>query len=240
MGRYNDDETVRRRSGWLIPLSVFGATFVLSALLLLYYLAPRDNPFSEQVSPTSRSDIIALRVGGKPLRVPANYLIYESARSGGERSEVALFALLPDLTGWSNWAADAFASNAPDSDVVFLTIKAKSNLSEADKLKRVWPDYLVDQSGTAGPHGLRQYAFRRDTGYRSEDLFVGQTDTGPVVLRCVKEAPEVPSPSCLRESVLAPGLTLSVRFKRSHLESWRDIATKADRLIASFRAPQGH
>jgi hypothetical protein len=240
MGRLNDDETVRRRSGWLIPLSVFGVTFALSAAFLFFYLAPRgEGLFNEQAAPTSRSDLVALTVGGLAFRIPANYLIYDSARTGGTRAEAALFALLPDLSGWSNWAADAFASNAEDSDVVYLTIKAKASLSEADKLKRVWPDYLADRRGDDGPYGLHRYTFRRDTGYRNEELFVGQTDAGPVVLRCVKQSPEVPSPSCLRETQLARGVTLSMRFKRAHLDTWRDITAKADKLIASFRKPAG-
>ncbi len=240
MGRLNDDETVRRRSGWLIPLSVFGVTFVLSGVLLLFYLAPRGNTlFHEQAEPSSRSDLVALTVGGVALRIPANYLMYDSARTGGVRNDVALFALLPDLSGWSNWAADAFASNAEDSDVVYLTIKAKPSLSEADKLKRVWPDYLVDRLGSDGPFGLHHYAFRQDTGYRSEELFVGATTSGPVVLRCVKQSPQVPSPSCLRETQLTRGVTLSVRFKRVHLDAWRDITAKIDKLVASFRKPGG-
>ena len=237
MGRYNDDETVRRRSGWLIPLIVFGLTFALSGAFLIYYLAPSRESFShEQVAPTSRNDVVALSLGGKAFRIPANYLIYNSARSGGARDEIAIFALLPDLSGWSNWAANAFTDNAADSDVVYLTLKAKPSLSEADKLKRVWPDYIVDHNGSAGPYGLRQYAFRADSGYHNEDLFVGETEAGPVVLRCVRLTPEVPSPNCLREKPLAPGVLLSLRFKRAHLEAWREIAAKSDKLIASFSA----
>ena len=237
MSRYNDDETVRRRSAWLIPLVVFGLTFVLSGAFLVYYLAPsRESLRQEQVSPTSRTDAVALEVGGMALHVPANYLIFESSRSGGHRDEVALFALLPDLSGWSNWAADSFASNAADSDVVYLTLKAKPSLREADKLKRVWPDYIVDQKGAEGPYGLHQYTSRNDSGYHGEDLFVGQSESGPVVLRCVRLSPEVPSPSCLREKPLAAGVLLSLRFKRAHLDAWRDIAAKTDKLIATFAA----
>jgi len=235
--RLNDDETVRRRSGWLIPLSVFGVTFLLSAAFLLYYLAPRgDSLFSEQTAPTSRGDVVTLRVGGRPFRIPANYLIYESARSGGERSEVALFALLPDLDGWSNWAGDAFASNAVDSRVVYLTIhKDKLGVKEADRLSRVYLDYVTDRRGRAGPYGLTLYEFRQDTGYRGDELYVGQTETGPVVMRCVTLSESVPNPSCLREMLLAPGVGLTLRFKRYYLQDWQDIAAKTDRLIASFR-----
>ena len=241
MGRLNDDETVRRRSGWLIPMSVFGVTFVLSAVFLLYYLAPRgDSLFNEQAMPTSRSDVVTVSVNGRPFHIAANYLMYDSARSGGEHGEIAVFALLPDLSGWSNWAADAFASNAADSDVVFLTLhKDRFGVKESDKMVRVYSDYLADRTGRDGPYGLRQYAFREDTGYRGEDLFVGQTDGGPVVLRCVRLAPEVPSPSCLRETPLGHGVSLTLRFKRAHLEAWRDIAAKTDKLVASFGKTHG-
>jgi hypothetical protein len=204
-------------------------------------LAPRsDDLFNEQAAPTSRSDAIALSVSGRPFRIPANYLMYDSARTGGERPEIAIFALLPDFSGWSNWAADEFAGNTADSRVVYLTIhKNKLGLKEADKLARVYNDYLADRRGTDGPYGLRQYAFRQDTGYRGEDLFIGPSDAGPVVLRCVKLSPAVPSPSCLRETLLAPGVSLATRFKRARLAEWRDIAAKTDKLIASFRKPAG-
>lgn len=237
MGRLNDDETVRRHSGWTIPLSLFAVTAALSAGLLLYYLRPSaPSLFKEQAAPTSRSDLVALSVNGRPFRIPANYLMYDSARTGGEHREIALFALLPDLSGWSNWAADEFAGNTPDSRVVYLTIRQdRLGLKEADKLARVYSDYVADRRGTDGPYGLRQYAFRADSGYRSDDLFVGQTEAGPVLLRCVKVAPEVPSPSCLRETLVAPGVSLAIRFKRAHLSEWRDIAARTDKLIANFR-----
>jgi hypothetical protein len=236
-GRLNDDETVRRRSGWLIPLCIFGVTFVLSAVLLVYYLAPRgDALFNEQATPVSRNDIVTLSVGGKPFHIPANYLIYESARRGGEHPKIVFFALLPDLDGWSNWAADSFESDAPDSRVVYYTLHTdRQGLKETDRLARVLLDYVVDRHGRPGPFGLTQYEFRTDTGYRGDDLLVGQTEAGPVVLRCVKPAPEVPSPNCLREELVAPNLSLSVRFKRSYLENWHDIAVRTDKLIAKFR-----
>ena len=83
---YSDtDDTIRKRSGWLIPLGVFLVTIALSALMLLFYLVPNATNFlEEQVSPTSRTDIVALQVHDLKLWVPANYLQYESSRQGGE------------------------------------------------------------------------------------------------------------------------------------------------------------
>lgn len=242
MGRsLDDDETVRKRSAWLLPLGIFLVTFVLSAMILLLYLAPSaPSLFEEQVTPTSRTDIIRLSVHGHRFNIPANYLQYASARQGGERHELDLFALLPRMSGWSNWNADSFTNNAPDSSVIFLTIRAeKLGLTETDRLKRVYLGYVTDQRGSPGPHGLRQFAFRADSGYVDEDLFVGNTPKGPVVLRCVRLSHEVPSPSCLRDMLIAPGVSLSYRFKRTQLDRWSEIADGVDKLIASFEVRGG-
>jgi hypothetical protein len=234
MGRTaGDDETIQRRSGWLIPLSLFAVTFALSAGILVYYLAPPPDLFDKQLRPTANAEPVRLWVGGQIFSIPAHYLPYAGTRRGGERASITLFALLPDLSGWSNWTGDAFASNAPDADVVFITIhQERVTLSEADKLSRIYRDYLKDPDGTSGPSGLRQYAFRDDSGYHTEDLFVG---SGPVVLRCVRPSPKVPSPNCLREKPVAPGVSLSYRFKRAHLPEWHSITAKIDALIAGFQ-----
>lgn len=235
----DDDETVRKRPAWLIPVGVFVVTAVLSAGILLLYLAP-STPilFEEQVVPTARNDIVRLIVHGRAFYVPANYLEFASQRQDGDHREVSLFALLPDMTGWSNWQAQTFSSNAADSPVVFLVIRNENvALSEADRLKRVYLGYVNDENGTPGPYGLRQFTFRNDSGYRDEELYVGETEKGGVVMRCVRLSHEVPSPSCLRDALIAPGVSLSYRFKRSHLSQWREIAAGVDRLIASFARP---
>jgi hypothetical protein len=237
----DDDETIRRRSAWLIPLAVFLVTFVLSAMILLLYLAPSaPSLFVEQVSPTSRTDLIALRVNGKPFYIPANYLEYERTRQGGDRKEVALFAILPDFAGWSNWEAQSFAGNGPTSPIVEMRLREDNlGLSEADRLKRVYMGYVRDTRGVPAPDGLVQYVFRDDSGYRNEDLFVGETEHGPAVMRCARLGPEVPSPNCMRDMSVARGVSLFYRFKRTRLSHWQDIAEGVAKLTASFaKAPK--
>jgi hypothetical protein len=236
--RRNEDEVIRKRSGWLIPLGVFAVVAALSAVLMMYYLAPGGSElFQEQVAPTSGGDTVAITVRGVVFRVPANYLQYESARRAGARREMALFALLPGLTGWSNWQADAFADNSADSKVVFITIREDRNdLTEGDRLKRVYMNYVKDPRGAPGPFGLRQYGFRFNSGYRDEDLFIGTGTNEQVVMRCVRQSDEVPNPSCLRDTMIAGDVALSYRFKRTHLADWRNIADRVDALQAEFRS----
>lgn len=235
MGRTaDDDEQIQQRSGWLLPLSVLAILLILSGALVIYYLAPPTALFANRTSPTSASDPVYLSIAGQAFAIPANFLPYPAARRGGEQTEAALFALLPDLAGWSPKTADEFASNAADSRVVFLRLHAeRKGLSEPAKLARVYMDYVESREGRPGPYGLQHYAFRQDSGYRDEDLFVG---VGPVVLRCVRPSPDVPSPNCLREKTVSQGLSLSYRFKRSQLAQWRPMAQRIDALIAGFKA----
>jgi hypothetical protein len=233
----NDDEVIHQHSGWLVPLGVIAALAALSALLMLYYLAPGGAMlFQEQISPTSRSEPVSLSVRGVKFDIPANYTKYESTRRGGVRHEIALFALLPYLTGWSNWQSDTFTDASANSRVIFLTLREDNNgLSEAARMERVYRTYIKSQDGKPGPYGLTQYEFRADSGYHDEDLFTGQTATGLIVLRCVRPSADVPNPSCLREVLIDKGVALTYRFQRAHLSEWRTIAERTDALLTSFR-----
>ena len=237
MNRSNEfDDTVKQRSGWLIPIAVFVLTAALSALFLLFYLAPTPTSFIEQhPSPTSRNDPVYLSVSGHALTIPANYLLYSSARQGGPRQEIELFATIPDFRGYSDADSQAFAGNGADSPVIYMLIREdRFNIGEAALLQRVYLNYVADPDGKPVPLDLTQYSFRGDSGYRGEDLFVGQTKQGPVVMRCVRLSQEVPSPSCLRDASLARGVTITYRFKRARLADWRAIAEGVDTLVHSF------
>jgi hypothetical protein len=240
MSRSDDsDDVVRRRSGWLIPLAVLGVIVVLSALFLLYYLAPTAPPlFTEQVSPPSSTDIAELEVGTMKFWIPANYLQYESARRGGHKRKVDLFAMLPDLTGWSNWNAGSFSDNGPNARIVSLSIyEPKVNLGEAERLKRVYLISVTDPKGEDGPYGLRKYTFTEGSGYHDQDLFVGDTPSGVVLLLCERLVANNATPKCSREMPLKGGVGASYHFKRARLSNWREIGDNVAALLATFEKP---
>jgi hypothetical protein len=226
----------KRRSGWLVPLAVFFVTACLSALLLAYYFAPaRPGQAEEEPAPTDATRTIALSVGSHALRVPANYILMASARRGGPMTQVALIVILPDLQGYTLGAAPDLTSNAPDSKVIHIVLKSGTSLlPEQERLERIYMTQVEDSKGKLGPYGLRQYAFRSDSGYHDQDLFVGMTDGGPAVLLCAKIAPEVVSPSCMRDLPFGDNVTLSYRFKRAHLSEWRKIDSGIRARLAEF------
>ena len=232
------DDDVRQRSGWLIPIGIFAVTALLSAMVLLFYLAPTPASFIEEhPAPTAKTDAVPLSVSGIKFTIPANYILYKSARQGGPRKEVALVTTFPEFRGYSDWESQTFAGNAADSPVIYLLIREEPlNLSEADRFQRIYMNFIADPQGKPGPFGLTQYEFRDDSGYRREDLFVGGTPETPVLLRCDRLSQQVRSPWCLREMALKHGVVVNYRFKRARLSDWKDIADGVAQLIQSFRA----
>lgn len=234
-----DGAAIRRRSGWLIPLSVFAVTAVLSGLVLLYYLGPAPRSFIEEhPSATARHDLVSLSVGGVSFRIPANYIRFSSARKGGVLSQVALSAVLPDFRGYSDEEADAFTSNAADSPVIDILLhEEQMKLGERERFARIYLDYVVSTTGKPGPFGLTHYEFRDDSGYRGEDLYLGMLGKHTVVIRCDRLNASDQSPSCIRDTRLTRHASLSYRFKRSQLSRWREIATGVDKLMRGFMQP---
>lgn len=146
-----------------------------------------------------------------------------------------MLALLPDLRGYEDSDASDYTDNAQDSPIVFILLREDLvNLPEAEKFKRIYLNYVADDQGKPGPYGLTQFTFRDDSGYRGEDLFVGQTPKGMVVLRCVRLSASVPSPSCLRDLPQNSNVALSYRFKRAQLAQWREIGDSVSALIHRF------
>ena len=235
--REDYDDTIRQRSGWLIPVGVFAVTAVLSAMVLLFYLAPTPQSFIEEhPAPTSRTDPISITVSGIAFKIPANYILYKSARQGGSRKDVALIAFYPEFRGYSDWDSQIFAQDAADSPLIYLLIREEPyDITEAERLKRIYRNFLTDQTGKPGPFDLTEYSFRDDSGYRNQDLFVGGTAETPIVFRCDRFSQQVRSPYCLRDIRLKRGVTVSYRFKRALLADWRPITTGVDRLLQSFR-----
>lgn len=231
------DPEVTRHSGWLLPLAALGAVATVCALFLLYYLAPAPTALVEEhVLPSARAYPVHLRIGGIALVVPANYLPYASERVGGPREQVVLYAELPDFHGYSGKEPAGLEENGARSPIIHILIrKEEFNVSEAVRLERIYLNEVVDRRGLKGPFGLTQYVFRSDSGYHGEDIFVGRTQTNRMVMRCTRSGPELPPASCLREMQLAPDVSQSYRFARSHLSDWRKIADGVSRLVASFR-----
>jgi hypothetical protein len=225
---------IHQHSGWLIPLGLLGVIVALSGFFLLYYLRPPPAPFRDN-RPTAAATIVDLSVRGLRLHIPARYIESRAARGGGDQDVIPLFAALPDMRGYSNAEEAFFASNALDTPVVHLLIRADTNSLDTDKrLQRMYMPYIVEPKGEPAPFGLTHYVFRTDSGYGRSDLYVGNSG-GPLLL-CERPAQDLPSPNCLAiDRPIAQGVNLSYRFKRAQLSRWQAIADGVNRLVLGFR-----
>ena len=217
-----------------------GVVAALCGAFLLYYLRPfslgtsAPDPFRDN-RPTAAATPVDISVRGLKLRIPSRFIASRFARSGGDKDVVALFAALPDMRGFSDMEAGLFASNASDSPIIHLLIRADANsLDTRARLDRIYMPYIVDPKGETAFSGLTRYVFRADSGYGRDDLYVGKD--GAPLLVCERPAQDLPSPNCLAiDRPIADGVGLSYRFKRSQLSRWQTIADGVNRLVADFR-----
>ena len=227
---------IKEHSGWWAPLAVIVVVALLSLFVLLYYFAPNPVSFiEERPSLSARMETVQATVGGLALRIPANYLVFASARKGGTRREIDVAAKLPDFHGYTETERNIFSTNGPTSPIVRIKIRGEPyDVPEAARLTRVYLGEVVDPRGTPAANGLTRYEFRDDSGYRGEDLFVGHDGNAIGAMLCERPGADVPSPNCMRDYPLGSGAALSYRFKRTHLAQWRAIARGVNRLVVSF------
>ena len=234
MGSIGQKEEIHRHSGWLIPAAFFSAILLLSGMFLGWYLRPGPKA---PAAPTGQLTLVQVTVRGTQFTIPANYIESSAARAGGEMDSLALAVLFPSWQGYSEGQARLFTGNAPDSPVIHLSLRGDPNdLDERARLERIYMPYITDQKGVAGPFGLTQYAFAKDSGYERDDLFAGENAKGLVLLLCERSSAELPSPNCLAiDRPLAKNLSFSYRFKRAYLAHWLEMSAGVDVLIAKFR-----
>lgn len=223
---------IHQHSGWLIPLGLLGVVVALGGFFLLYYLRPPPAPFRNSRPIAAAAPLDAV-IRGLRLHIPGRYV--ESRDAGGGSERISLIAALPDMRGYSEAEDGLFAGNAADSPLVHLLIRADTtNLEAPARLARLYGPYLARPDGEPAPFGLTRYTFRADSAYGRSELFAGK-GASPLFL-CERPAQDLPSPNCLAvERPLAPGVSLTYRFKRAHLAGWRAIDDGVGRLISGFR-----
>jgi hypothetical protein len=235
------DNPVRRRAGragWLVPLGVFVVVAGMTGAVLGYFrLGPTTNLFRERPAPTDSTSPVAVTVGEARFHIPANYLLYASARRGGIVRSLDMIALLPDLQGYSLETAQEFAAGDAASRVLNFTLREEMR-PPADQIRfeETWLPLLTTESGESGPFNLMRYEFRADAGraYRDKELLVGNTSGGLALLLCTTEETEVTAPSCEGDAQVGDDLALIYRFKRTQLDRWRDIDAGLRALTGAF------
>lgn len=230
----------KQDSSWTLAFTVIGVTLLLSFGFVYYYFGPTLSELTgDAPDPTASEELISLSIGGESFLIRANYTRFPRARRGGNRNEVALYALLPKLEPYTLETQSVFSGNEADSPVIFFEVSDyQTALSEKQRFERIYLENTVDKKGRQGPYGFTIFQFSENSGYKDEDLFVYGKDTdSPVIIRCYKKSETIPSPHCRRDFRTSETLLLSYRYKRPWLAQWRAIDQALQNFVHSLRVP---
>jgi len=231
------EEGVRERPAWIFPALVILAVAGLSTLFLYYYFGPTPAELlGREPRGSAKTEKVSAMIGGAHFSVPENYTRYRAQRSGGAITALDMHALLPGFEPFSPDEARKFSDNAPDSPVIFFTLRdAGATLDAERRLRDVYSRHFMNPRAEPGPSGLDLFRFRDDSGYKDQDLLVGGDAQGRLaLLLCERETATNESPNCSRTVLLTPKLALSYRYKRSWIEDWQQIDRTLLNLIRAF------
>lgn len=237
-------EEIKEESSWRYPLGIFLATLILCAIFLYYYVGPSVDDFSGNApSPAISEEPVSFTVGGVGFTAPTNYTVYPRDRRGGERDEVALYALWPTLSGYTPARREDFIENASDTRRIDILISKRTSVfTESERIETLYLPQTNDRRGVRTPYQLVKYTFRDQranvptNGYADMELYLGDTAEGDTMaLFCFDEHADVESPECWREYELTPTITVSYRFKKPYLAEWKAIDTNVRAFVESLR-----
>jgi hypothetical protein len=240
-------DQVKEESSWRYPLGIFLATLVLCAIFLYYYVGPSYEEFSGNVpSPAITEEAIAIDIGGVTFSPAANFTVYPRARRGGARDEVSLYALWPNMDGYSPAHRREFVENDPDTRRIDMTIARRTSaFTEAQRFESLYLPQTIDQRGVRTPYQLTKFTFKDQrsnvptNGYVDTELFVGTDEAGNLLaLFCFKEREDIRSPECWREYEYNGRIEVTYRFKRPYLPEWRAIDQKVREFVAGIDTTQ--
>jgi len=233
-------EEIREESSWRYPLGIFIATLVLCAVFLYYYVGPTVDEFSGNTpSPALSEEPVEYAVGDLKFRTPTNYTVFPRDRRGGERDEVALYALWPTLSGYTPARRDEFVENPKSTRRIDILISRRTSaFTEQERIDVLYVPQTNDRREERTRRDLVKYAFKDaranvpTNGYSETELYLGETAQGQTLaLFCFEDREDVRSPECWREFEISPEVTVSYRYKRRLLDEWKAIDTRVRALV---------
>lgn len=233
-------ELVHERPAWILPALVIVTVIAFSGLFLYYYFGPRP---AELLGQNPRASAATRRVeaivGGMRFLIPENFTRYPAQRNGGDHSEMAMHALLPDFAPYATSLDEEFADQSAGSDVIYFTLqKAEATLPAERRLKEIYARQFVSPVPEKDATGLDRFTFREKSGYADQDLLAGTDKDGRLILlMCQRETDLNDSPNCTRTVLMTSSLALTYRYKRKHVRQWQRIDELTMRIVSSFEAP---
>jgi len=221
-----------RRSGSLfLPLAVSAALAVLAVAYVAFVLWPRWPGATTPDMPA-----VPITVAGELFNVPPAAIRVPVQRHAGQHERLDLAFLWPSLTPPDPAAKPTLSDEPTALDRLFVTIAgADGTLAPADRVNAIFRRYLSDERFQT-PDGLIIVAFRDNTPYQGEDLYVDPAAPDRFMTRCTRPGGGGTPGTCLFEQRIGAA-SVVVRFPRDWLADWRGLMRGIEQLMATLRPP---
>ncbi len=185
---------------------------------------------------SNSTQIHEIVIANAVLNVPENYIRHNDQRGAGVKAELDLYAVLPDLEGYSK-KNRAFFNNEQDgkSQLIFITIEpqqmSRDMTGRFDPIYRQLIDPMAENTATSG---LESYRFKKERAiFANERLFVGNRGANsPFVARCITGADgDRAIAPCERDVFLANDLSVKYRFPFWLLNDYRTLDDQVIGLV---------
>jgi hypothetical protein len=171
---------------------------------------------------------LPITVGSALFNVPAKAIRMRMQRRAGPQERIDLAFEYPSLLPpepQAHVTADSVEGKPVAANRMFLSIAADGGVvTPIERVRTIYPRYVEAQADVQD--GLTGRAFRENSPYRGEDLFMA--DRPAFVVRCTREG--MTPGICLSERRV-DGAHLTFRFPRSWLSDWRNVAASMDKLV---------
>ena len=216
---------------------VFWAFAALAVLSLLISLGGQK--LGTRLSMGGHTDDRTLHevvIGNDVLSASANQIRYPEQRRGGIANRLDLYALWPDMEGFTEATRAAFNNTAPGKKLLFLSFEPRT-LSR-DMSGRLDPIYrkMISGDGQALSNGLFRYKLPESAGFIDEYLLVGAVSAGKMfVARCLgdENAGSILA-SCDRDIHVGDDLVMMTRFPSSLLADWKLLDASLDKFAGTI------
>jgi hypothetical protein len=216
------------RAGHTLSIVVAAVLTAGALTLVVYLLWPTWGTVG-----SNGPERLPVSIGGTLFNVPAAAIRMKIQRHSGPQERIDLHFSYPSLEppeAQKHVSADEVVEEMTQPiDRIFLSISDHhEQLAPETRVRSIYPRYL-EPTSAAGPDGLALRAFRADSPYGGEDLYVAAMPA--FTARCTRDA-KTPG-MCLSERRI-DGADLTFRFPRSWLAQWQQVASATDRLTSQL------
>lgn len=213
----------RRKSSGIGPMGISSLVSAAVLGLLLYLLWPTWRAAAPDDPAT-----LPITIGSALFNVPANAIRMRMQRRAGPQERIDLAFAYPSLLPpepQAHITADDVEDKPIATNRIFLSVATDGGvITPHERVRTIYPRYVEAQADTQD--GLTGRAFRDNSPYRGEDLFMA--DKPALVARCTRDA--MTPGMCLSERRV-DGAHLTFRFPRAWLSDWRKVAVSMDRIV---------